>query len=147
MRRTAFILLLCVITLFSACNSGKKSDEIKNYVYKEPSAVMNKKLTSKVGDWVQEGTVCYGLVVGVNSQGKVLKGLPVKAKVITMKTDSFKMKALENVSLSLVKGCTKKGISKGEFWWETEGDLFKTKEEAVAFLTGKGWLLKSAIKP
>jgi hypothetical protein len=147
MIRTAFILLIIGITALSACNSGKKSEEIKNYAYKEPSTVLNKKLTSKVGDWVQEGTVCYGLVVSVNSQGKVLNGLPVKAKVISMKSDSFKMKALENVSLSLVKGCTKKGISKGETWWETEGDLFKTSEEAVAFLTSKGWLLKSAIKP
>ncbi len=64
----------------------------------------------------------------------------MKAKVTTILSDSIKMKALEAVSLAEVKGCTKMGLAKGETWWETEGDLFKTREEALKWLGDRGLL-------
>jgi hypothetical protein len=142
MNNRHFILFLLFIIFLGGCHSGNKSEEIKNYTFKETSVAPNRKMNNKVGDWVQEGTVCYGLVVLVNNMGIISRGLPVKSKVITISTDSIKMKALENISLGEIKGCNKKGLARGETWWETEGDLFITKEEAEAFLKKKGWLSK-----
>lgn len=139
MKRTAFIIILISGALMMSCRSGKKSDEIKNYTYQEPSKKLNARLQEKLGGWLEEGIVCYGLVVSVDGNGKIVKGLPVKAKVVTVMSDSLKMKALEKVSLAEIKGCTKMGLSKGETWWEKEGDLFKTQEEAVSYLKSKGW--------
>jgi len=139
MKKTVFISLLICASVILSCNSKKRSDEIKNYTYQEKTPTLNENLKGKLGDWVSEGTVCYGLVVIIDGKGKVVKGLPVKAKVISLKTDSIKMKALERVNLAEVKGCTKMGLAKGETWWETEGDLFKTEAEALAYLKEKGW--------
>jgi hypothetical protein len=140
MKKQAFILFITLIICFGGCRSKNRSEEIKNYAYPVKTATLNEKMTVKVGDWVEEGTVCYGLVVLVTTEGKQMRGLPVKSKVVSFTADSIKMKALESVNLSPVKGCKKMGLARGETWWETEGDLFKTKEEAEAFLKSKGLL-------
>lgn len=142
MKNKIIALLVLGIVILTGCSSKKRSEEIKTYNYQEKSVVLNDKIKTRLGDWVVEGTVCYGLVVLVNAEGKVQKGAPVKSKVVSFSADSIKMKSLETVNLSPVKGCKKMGISRGESWWETEGDLFKTKAEAVAFLKEKGWLEK-----
>ncbi len=134
------LLLLGFLFLIAGCGSKKKSEEIKNYEFKAETPVMNPQMQAKLGSWVEEGTVCYGLVVGIDKDGVMRTGLPVKAKVTTILSDSIKMKALETVSLAEVKGCTKMGLTKGESWWETEGDLFKTREEALKWLGDRGLL-------
>jgi hypothetical protein len=140
MNKGVIISLLLAVILMAECKSGNRSEEIRNYAYQENSVPVNGKINKKAGDWVAEGTVCYGLITLVNTQGIILRGIPVKAKVVRIKSDSLKMKTLESASLAAVKGCTKMGLSRGETWWETEGDLFKTKEEAEAYLKKKGWL-------
>jgi hypothetical protein len=140
MKKQEFILLLALFICMGGCHSKNRSEEIKNYAYQVKTATLNEKMQLKVGDWVKEGIVCYGLVVLVNAEGEQLRGLPVRSKVVSVSPDSLKMKSLENVSLSPVKGCKKMGLSKGEIWWEKDGDLFKTKEEAEAFLKSKGLL-------
>jgi hypothetical protein len=144
MKKQAFTLMMALIIFLGGCHSRNRSEEIKNYAFQEENATLNETMHGKVGSWVEEGTVCYGLVVLVSTEGKILRGLPVKSKVVSITSDSLKMKAMENVSLAAVKGCKKMGLSKGEIWWETQGDLFKTKEEAEAYLKGKGWLQVSA---
>jgi hypothetical protein len=57
--------------------------------------------------------------------------------VVKVSETLIKMKALETVSLAEVKGCTKMGLAKGDLWEEKEGDLFQTKEEAIAYLKEK----------
>lgn len=140
MKKQDFFLLLALFICMGGCHTKNRSEEIKNYAYQVKTATLNEKMQLKVGDWVKEGIECYGLVVLVNAEGEQLRGLPVKSKVVSIFADSLKMKALENVSLSPVKGCKKMGLSKGEIWWEKEGDLFKTKEEAEAFLRNNGLL-------
>jgi hypothetical protein len=92
---------------------------------------------------VKEGITCYGVVVGIDKDGKPLYGKPVKAKVVNIKGNEVKMKALESVSLAEVKGCTKMGIKKNETWIEKEADLFQTEEEAINFLKQKKIYRKS----
>ncbi len=134
------LLLMVLSLLLIGCNSKKKSDDVKNYAYMEDGEVQPIGVQYPHIPWLTEGMVCYGLVVGVDSHGRMVTGLPVKSKVTTILKDSVKMKALEKVSLAEAKGCTKMGISRGETWWETEDDLFKTREEALAWLREKGIL-------
>ncbi len=125
-----FLVLLTPFILFS-CNSSKKSDEVASYSYKEEKIEMNNELKAKIPDWVEEGKICYGLVVQLNENKKPVKGKPIKAKVVQINENSVKMKALETVSLVEVKGCSKMGLTKGQTWDENEGDLYLTLEEAI----------------
>ncbi|MFO7574323.1 MAG: hypothetical protein R6W67_04110 [Bacteroidales bacterium] len=92
-----------------------------------------------VPDWVEKGTECYGIVLLTYQDGRNT-GRAVKSKVMSVRADRVKMKAIESISFNDAVGCDKLGMSYGETWWETEGDLFKTKEEAEAYIAEKNWL-------
>jgi hypothetical protein len=44
---------------------------------------------------------------------------------------------MEDVVIAPIQGCTKVGMKKGEMWDEKEGDLFRTREEAVKYIETK----------
>jgi hypothetical protein len=137
MKRSVWIPLIIVIVLLSGCNpsSSKKPDKI--YQYKEEEkVVLNDKLQERIGDWAEEGMVCYGLAVLRRQGVGYVDGAVIKARILRIKSDSVKMKSLETVNLAEVEGCTKMGISAGDVWWETEGDLFQTREAAQEYLSG-----------
>lgn len=84
---------------------------------------------------------CYGIVVGYFADGSTL-GKSVKCRVVAIKPDKIKMKTIESVSLLPGEGCDKMGLSYGDTWWEEEGDIFRTREEAEAYIRDKGWAAK-----
>lgn len=133
MKLTFFFMLLIALGFYS-CNSSKKSEEVASYVYEEEVIELNDSLKAKIPDWVEEGKICYGLVVLTDKNGKRVIGQPVKAKVVQINENSVKMKALETVNLMKVEGCNELGILKGEVWDEVEGDLYLTREDAIAAL-------------
>lgn len=134
-----YLLLLAVLISvgLSSCNSNKKSEEIAGYASPNKGVKTEAHSGNKPVGWVKEGAICYGLVVAVNKEGQHLSGKPVKAKVVGINGNEIKMKSMENVSVAEVKGCTKMGLAKGETWLEKNGDLFKTKEEAIQYLKEK----------
>ena len=129
------VLTFSVFTLFVSCNSGHKPNSDEIYEYVEETVELNDFLTQKIGDWAEEGVICYGVLVLQNSEGTIVNGAPVKSMIVRIKSDSIKMKSLEDINLSEVSGCDKLGISHGTTWWETEGDLFRNRDEAEAFLS------------
>jgi len=132
MKKLAIIfILLTPIILFSCNSSSKKSDEVASYTYKEEKVEMSNELKAKIPEWVEEGKICYGIVVQINENKEPVKGKPIKAKVVQIKENSVTMKALETISLVETQGCSKMGITKGQTWDENEGDLFLTLEEAI----------------
>jgi hypothetical protein len=138
----ALLLFLAV----GCSNNGSDKDKQSNaldeaYILSEDES-LNDKLDAKVGDWVEKGKECYGIVIAPMGDGKVLAG-SVKAKVMIVKPDRFKMKALEKVSLMDEVGCNQLSIKYGETWWEEEGDLFLSRQEAVDKINEKGWTLKN----
>jgi hypothetical protein len=137
------IAAISIIILVSACsgngNSNNKQSSQPAQGEKKNETVLNEKLQQKLGSWITEGKECYGIVMTTpDSQGHAT-GKPVKCKVIDIKPDRIKVKAIENVKLMESKGCDKLGISYGETWWEEDGDLFQTRDEAQALLKSKGW--------
>lgn len=132
-KRSIIFISIAVIVVFQACNSTNKSNEIEKYKYSETKVQLNEVLNKKVGNWIQEGSECYGLVMMTDNNKNVQAIKELKAVVLIIQNDKIKMKALEDVSLAPKAGCTKLGISKGETWWEEDGDLFQTREEAIAF--------------
>lgn len=141
MKKGVTIITLLLALSFIGCNTNGKSDNEESYNYSETNAELNPELKAKLGDWVKQGVECYGVLVALNTEGIPQVGKPIRAKVIRIKKDQIKMKCLENVSFGPQEGCSKMGIASGETWWEKEGDLFQTEEEALAFLRKKGILL------
>lgn len=142
MKKLNLIFLLSAILVLAACNMNKESGNEVMYEYEEEIGELSPELKKKIGSWAEVGSVCYGCVVSVDQYGNYMIGKPVKAKVLSFKGDSVKMKALEAVSVAEgeIEGCTKMGLARGETWWETEGDLFETREEAEFYLRQQGLL-------
>jgi len=134
MKNQLTILSILFLTLLFSCNSQKKSEEVANYVYEEKVTTLDSELQKKVGDWVEEDLVCYGIVVALNKENIPTRGKPVKSKVIKIEGDNIKMKALENINIAPSAGCAKMGISRGQTWIESEGDIFKTEADAIKYL-------------
>jgi hypothetical protein len=128
--------LLAAIILFS-CNSKNNSNEVANYVYDEKTAELNPEMVKKIGNWINEDVICYGLIVSIDEEGNAVRGKPVKAKVVKMAGNEIKMKALESINIAKNQDCKALGIKKGTTWVETDGELFKTKEEADHYLEMK----------
>ena len=137
MKHLFSILAISVFIFFISCNSNPKSNPDEIYEYIEETVELNDSLKQRIGDWAEEGVICYGIIVLLDSDGTIKNGAPVKSIIVRIKSDSIKMKSLEDINLSEVSGCEKLGISRGTTWWETEGDLFKNREEAEEFLSKK----------
>lgn len=138
MKNLVSILIVASIVTFLSCNTKNKSAEIATYKYKEQPVETNKELQRKIGDWLKNGIECYGLVVAVNSNNIPERGKPVKAKVLRIADNEIKMEAMEDVNIAPSVDCPPIGITTGEIWLEKEGELFKSKEDAVAYLKAKG---------
>ncbi|WP_319502360.1 hypothetical protein [uncultured Draconibacterium sp.] len=134
MKKLVLLVILFTSLCIISCNSSKNSDEIASYTYQEKKVEMSDSLRVKIPDWVEEGKICFGLVVQVTKEGKPITGKPVKAKVVQIDENSVKMKALETVILYEGPDRNLKGINKGQVWDEKEGDLYLTFEEAVEVL-------------
>ncbi len=141
--KNIFTLLTLSVFLFTFtdCNSGRNkvvNSQDSSYEYVEKKEELTGILKQKVGDWAKEGKVCYGVVVATNSKGKAEYGKSVKAKIVKIENNRIKMKSLEDINLGKKRGCSKLTFSSGTTWWEKDGDLFKTREEAISFLKAKG---------
>nr|WP_319570752.1 hypothetical protein [uncultured Draconibacterium sp.] len=138
MRKLVLLVILGTSLCIISCNSSKNSEEIASYTYQEKEIAMSDALLVKIPAWVEEGKICYGLVVQVTKENKPVSGKPVKAKVVQIDENSVKMKALETVILFEGTDRNLKGINKGQVWDEKEGDLFLTSDEAVEMLENMG---------
>lgn len=133
MRINPLLLTLTIVASFSCNNSKDKSNEIATYAY-SADIQLSKVLYERVGSWIKEGSDCYGIIVMYDDNNEVVGAKPVKAKALVITEKAIKMKALETKTLAPKKGCTKLGLEKGDTWWENKGDLFQTKEEALAYI-------------
>lgn len=129
------VLIILSLTFNMSCNRKKNSDIIASYEY-NAKVELNDTLQQRVGHWIKEGDICYGLVVSSFSNNRISLAKPVKAKVLNITNNAIKMKALETVNVGVsekAKACGKLQIDKGQTWWEKDGDLFQSLEEAEAF--------------
>lgn len=134
-------MLIVLITVFAgsimSCGSGSKSKQIKEYNYTEEKVAVSGVLQKKVGAWVKEGITCYGIIILADKEGNAKKVKEIEAKVVSIQPALIKMKAMEDLVLAPVEGCTKTGMKKGETWDELEGDLFQTRAEAIHYISIK----------
>lgn len=133
-------LLVCFFSVLFVvgCNTKHKSSEVASYKY-DAESDKKQSVNVDVPDWVKEGTICYGLVVqhSKEEEYKYKKGKPVKAIVVSIGEHAVKLKALETVSLVKTIGCDQQRIVIGEVWDEVDGDIYKTREEAIEVLKKK----------
>lgn len=141
------LMYFCTLLLFLfsvSCGNTRSDQPVKasgtsSLVSSEVN--LNPELQAKVGSWLVKDAECYGIVVGYFADGSTL-GKSVKCRVTAIKPDKIKMKTIESVSLLPGEGCDKMGLAYGDTWWEEEGDIFKTREEAEAYILAKGWTKK-----
>lgn len=128
-------LLFCIgfIIILTSCGSRNQSQATSQAVSEQSEVKLNDVLQKKVGSWIKEGSECYGLVILTDKDGKAHAIKELKAVVLIIQNDKIKMKALEDINLAPKAGCKKMTMAKGETWWEVEGDLFQTREEAIEF--------------
>ncbi len=133
MKQLFSLLTFAVLMLLFSC-SGKNKDADVIYEYVEEVPELSEELQERIGSWAEEGAVCYGLLALLDGEGVIQEGAVIKAKLLRFRGDSVKMKSLVGLKLREVEGCEKMGISRGETWWETEGDIYLTEEEAAEHL-------------
>jgi hypothetical protein len=141
-----FISFLAVFSLMftASCGNTQSEQNVRASATSESvssDAALNSDLEAKLGSWLKKDTECYGIVVGYFADGSTL-GKSVKCRVVAIKPDKIKMKTIESVSLLPGEGCDKMGLAYGDTWWEEEGDIFRTREEAEAYILAKGWTKK-----
>ncbi len=138
-----FSILILLFTVTScADNQGGQAVKASETPQQVSSDVaLNTELQTKLGSWLKKDVECYGIVVGYFADGSTL-GKTVKCRVVAIKPDKIKMKTTESVSLLPGEGCDKIGLAYGDTWWEEDGDIFKTREEAESYLSTKGWTSK-----
>lgn len=130
----AFILLLLNIV---ACGQRDKSKILEQYKYDGDSNILTVLNKKKLDSWVKEGITCYGIVMVRDENGLPVRIKEIHAKVISISSESIKMEVLEDMSVTRLVGCNKVSLKKGECWDEVDGDLFKTKEDAIQFIDNK----------
>ena len=127
------LLLLNVV----GCGRRDMSKTLEQYKYEVSQIDSTKIFKKKLEPWIKEGITCYGIVIVHNLSGVPLRIKEVNAKVIRIEPDKIKMRSLENISLAPIEGCSKFSLEKGEDWDEMEGDIFRTREEAVTFIDNR----------
>ncbi len=127
--KTAIKLFAFVLLIATASCSGKKNSDVV-YDYKEKKYELSDELKAQIGDWAEEGMDCYGILALVDKNGVIQEGSVIQARILRFNGDSVKMRSLETRNLKEVEGCDKMGISRGDTWWETAGDIYQTEEEA-----------------
>lgn len=132
-KSTAIILAVIVLFVIFGCGSTDKSKILEKYSEGVAKIKLNDTLQRKLGSWIYEGKECYGLATIIDEEGNVSSLTEVKAVVLIIQNNKIKMKSLERISLAPRPGCPKMAIEKGDTWWEEEGDLFQTREEAIEF--------------
>lgn len=128
-----FLLLINAV----GCRQYDKSKVIEQYKYNEDISVLNVKYKKEIGTWLNEGTICYGIVMVRDENKRPIRLKEVQAKVISIRSESIKMEVLENVIINPAIECNKVTLKKGECWDEVDGELFKTRAEAILFIDDK----------
>lgn len=138
MKRLAFTIVFFLAALnFAGCGQRDKSKIIEKYKYVGDLSVIDVRYKKEIGDWLKEGVSCYGIVM-VRDENKVPVRLKeVHAKIISIHSESIKMEILEDVYMNRAIECNKITLKKGESWDELDGELFKTREEAIKFIDTK----------
>jgi len=132
MKNVQTLIAFFAMILVVSC-SGKKEPEVV-YEYQEKTYELSDELQEKIGSWAEEGMSCYGILALVDKEGVIQEGSVIRARILRFNGDSVKMRSLESKQLREVEGCDQMGISRGETWWETAGDIYRTEEEAQAQL-------------
>ena len=131
--RSIILIVILVGTLWS-CGSGNKSKQIKDYKYTEEKSTLNDSIAKKAGSWIREGLTCYGIIISVKRMGHVTMVKIIEAKVVSIQPDLIKLKSMEDLVMAPIQGCDRVSIKKGDTWEEKEGELFRTRAEAVKYV-------------
>lgn len=128
--------IFLLLTIFG-CGQQDKTKVLEQYNFDESVPVSTELTGKKLEPWVQEGVTCFGILVVLDQNKKPTRIREFMAKIVRLDSTRIKMRSLENVTYKSVKCHIVYGIRKGEFWDEKEGEVFKTREEAISYIDHK----------
>lgn len=132
--------MILIITVFSLvacltdCRQRDKSKIIEQYKYDGEKGTLNVLYKKKLESWVKEGTICYGIVMVCDNNDLPIRLMEVHAKVVSIQPDGIKMESLEDLTVKKYVQCDKLSLKTGQYWMEVDGELFKTRVEAIKFI-------------
>lgn len=137
--RQLILTITCIILILSLthCGEREKSKIIAQYKFEDTSNVSPESTVKKIEPWVKEGITCWGIIMVVNNAGNPVRIKEIQVKVDSIRSESIKLEALEDVILGRTAECDRVSFKKGESWNEVHGDLFKTREEAIHYIDQK----------
>ncbi len=135
MKKLILMIVTCILTLYmSGCGQSDKSKILEKYKYVESNNSPDDMIKKKLDPWVKEGMICYGIVIVHDESKNPLRVKEVHSKIISIEPDKIRMRSLENIRMAEIKGCKVFSLQKGEDWIELEGDIFRTREDAIKFI-------------
>lgn len=139
-----YILIVLISVLLIACkNKGFEVELVTDDIFyvSKLDSVPNF-LRDSVGDWVQPGAKGYGILAIIDNNLNSSFGIPIECEIVSFHANGIKCKVLKNAYPYGDLGCEKIGVSKGELWLEKEGNLFPSKEKAIAYLKKRNMLAR-----
>ena len=128
--KTRNIFFPLLVSLLLSCGNKKNENVIALQSSPIALGVENNPVNR---EWIKPGAECYGVVAYVK-EDVLVEAKPVKSQIIEVSVRGVKCKALESVKVFGNFGSEKIGIKTNDIWYDLPTDLFKTREEAIAFI-------------
>lgn len=140
-----FVLGLFFILLLG-CSSQDQSPTIidETLFFLNENQQLKDEIKVKFPTWIKNDLECYSFVKIKNDKGN-LSAYPIHCKILAVLRGGVKCRILETTSYFAEIKCKKYDVKSGFVWYEKEGELFKTKQEAIEAIQKKGYYLISSI--
>lgn len=135
-------LFLTMFISFNSCKNKPTEPSLidETLFFFNQDQELNPEVKQKFPDWIKNDMECFSYVKILNDYQKVT-AYPIKCKIIGILRSGVKCRVLENTSYFTELSCGKYDVKVGSIWFETEGELFLTKEETVKSIKEKGFYL------
>lgn len=142
LRNFTLLFLLSIILLFSGCKKKINEPTIvdETLFFFNPDQELSQEIKSKFPDWIKKDVECYSYAKLLNDKQNV-SAYPIKCKITGILRSGVKCRVIENTSYFDELQCGRYDVKTGTIWFETKGDLFLTKEEAIAKIKQQGYFL------
>jgi hypothetical protein len=119
--------LILGLMVLSACSNVQTQS---NHVLTVDAAQTLVQYQKSIGEWFDVDVECYGVALIKTDSVRQL-GVPIRCRILSFSASGVKCRTTEDFKPFAHYGCQKAGTNAGDIWFETNNELFLTKEEAL----------------
>ena len=137
-----FFTLFALCIIFTSCKKQANEPTIidETLFYINPNQDLNPEIKSKFPDWIKKDLECYSFVKIPNDKMNTT-AYPIKCKILGILRGGVKCRVLENTNYFNELKCDKYDVKVGAVWYETEGELYLTREATINKIKELGYFL------